>query len=67
MDCVGGEGDAAGIVGGGAVLVEVLGGTATPFDVPDPEASALLVTTGGVGFFRCRISTPSKTSLRFRS
>ncbi|KAF9794107.1 hypothetical protein IEO21_11213 [Rhodonia placenta] len=58
-------GDAAGIVGGGAVLVEVLDGAATPFDVPDPEASVLLVTTGVVGFFRCRISTPSKTSLHF--
>ncbi|OSX58677.1 hypothetical protein POSPLADRAFT_1105212, partial [Postia placenta MAD-698-R-SB12] len=50
VDCVGGEedgaGTAAGIVGGGAVLVEVLEGAATPFDVPEPEASALLVTTG---------------------
>ncbi|EED83817.1 predicted protein [Postia placenta Mad-698-R] len=52
----GGAGNAAGIVGGGAVLVEVLEGAATPFDVPEPEASALLVTTGIVGFFRCRIS-----------
>ncbi|OSX61958.1 hypothetical protein POSPLADRAFT_1108297, partial [Postia placenta MAD-698-R-SB12] len=41
-----GAGDAAGIVGGGAVLVEVLEGAATPFDVPDLEASAFLVTTG---------------------
>ncbi|EED77247.1 predicted protein [Postia placenta Mad-698-R] len=63
----GGAGDAAGIVGGGAVLVEVLEGAATPFDVPDPEASALFGTAGVIGFFRCKISTLSKTSLRFRS
>ncbi|OSX58634.1 hypothetical protein POSPLADRAFT_1098689, partial [Postia placenta MAD-698-R-SB12] len=41
-----GAGAAAGIVGGGAVLVEVLEGAATPFDVPDPEVSALFGTAG---------------------
>ncbi|OSX65894.1 hypothetical protein POSPLADRAFT_1104776, partial [Postia placenta MAD-698-R-SB12] len=50
VDCVGGveddAGGAAGIVEGGAVLVEVLGGAATPFDVPDPEASALFGMAG---------------------
>ncbi|OSX56586.1 hypothetical protein POSPLADRAFT_1099666, partial [Postia placenta MAD-698-R-SB12] len=49
VDCAGGEGgagNAAGIVGGGAVLVEVLEGATTPFDVPEPEASALLMMTG---------------------
>ncbi|OSX58437.1 hypothetical protein POSPLADRAFT_1152486 [Postia placenta MAD-698-R-SB12] len=41
-----GAGAAAGIVGGGAVFVEVLEGAATPFDVPDPEASALFGMAG---------------------